>query len=123
MYAYFNADVECFKTNRLHGVHGGTILVHNRKWVRELVMYPWLTCALIKECIAPTGSHLKPCDLTAPNNYCCHRYDQAALSIILHQLLNYQQKYITLKMSSQLFTYKRGDKSGKNYIQNFRVNN
>ena len=41
----------------------------------------WVDCSLHKECIAPKGSVVSPCDFSRMKEgvYACHRYDQAAL--------------------------------------------
>ena len=54
--------------------------------LREKFIEPWLDCALHVECIAPNGSKRSPCadTLNHDGHYIgCHRYDQAALDLIL----------------------------------------
>ena len=58
--------------------------------VKEKLVEPWLDCALHEECIAPVGAKLGPCNFTMAGNHNgdyigCHRYDQAALDLILAQ--------------------------------------
>ena len=45
----------------------------------------WVDCSLHKECIAPKGSVVSPCDFSRMKEgvYACHRYDQAALNAII----------------------------------------
>lgn len=51
------------------------IIFFHRNFLTQLLMKAWVTCALDKTCIAPEGSRVNPC--------CgCHRYDQAALTLI-----------------------------------------
>ena len=63
-------------------------------WANSLMKFKflknWVDCALHKECIAPHGSHLWPCDFKLGNKtkgagvyIGCHRYDQSALDMIL----------------------------------------
>ena len=54
--------------------------------MKELLIEPWLDCALHRECIAPLGATLRPCHMTQNHDghyIGCHRYDQSALDIIL----------------------------------------
>ena len=56
--------------------------------MKEKLLEPWLDCALHEECIAPVGAKLGPCNFTMADNHNgdyigCHRYDQAALDLIL----------------------------------------
>ena len=54
--------------------------------MKELLIEPWLDCALHRECIAPLGATLRPCIFTKNHDghyIGCHRYDQSALDIIL----------------------------------------
>jgi hypothetical protein len=59
-----------------------------KSFVTELIMKAWVTCALDTKCMALEGAVLWPC--------CgCHRYDQAALSVISTFFYGYPKDKIT----------------------------
>ena len=54
--------------------------------IREKLIKPWVDCALHRECIAPHGATPGPCTDTSVHDgryIGCHRYDQAALNVII----------------------------------------
>ena len=54
--------------------------------MKEKLIDPWLDCALHKECIAPSGAKLWPCQFTKRHDghyVGCHRYDQSAMNLIM----------------------------------------
>lgn len=58
------------------------ILLFQRSLLSSLIMKAWVTCALDENCISPPGSKLTPC--------CgCHRYDQAAITIVSSYFYGY----------------------------------
>ncbi|XP_013396386.1 uncharacterized protein LOC106163376 [Lingula anatina] len=63
-----------------------------RKDTYEMILKPWVKCALTKECIAPAGS-----------NHGNHRYDQSALTVITYtsglQLQHHTELYAVIKQS------------------------
>ena len=60
----------------------------------ELIVKPWVACALKSDCIAPEGSKLTGC-LTPEKETDyngCHRYDQSALNVLLFKALGDERK-------------------------------
>ena len=56
--------------------------------LQKKFLEPWLDCALHEECIAPRGAQVGPCNFQMAGNHDgtyigCHRFDQAALDLIL----------------------------------------
>ncbi|XP_014669642.1 PREDICTED: uncharacterized protein LOC106810720 [Priapulus caudatus] len=94
MYDFFRAKADDFVG--LRSPAGGSVLVHNNRWTYNAVFLPWLVCALHRDCISPPGAKLGGCNLKNENtaNYCCHRYDQSALGIVLNNALNFNQSAI-----------------------------
>lgn len=66
---------------------GGINVWLDRQFAQEVVLWQWFRCVLDKNCIAPNGAKLSPCDFALgkiPGRYIgCHRFDQSALSVIL----------------------------------------
>jgi len=57
------------------------------------LLQPWVRCASVKDCIAPSGSQME-CD-KVDRNYeygNCHRYDQSAINLIAANLSDGQPK-------------------------------
>lgn len=62
------------------------ILFRSNDLLKEKFLTHWVDCAKHSECIAPNGSKHGPCNfnIMPKNAYAgCHRYDQAALTVIL----------------------------------------
>ena len=57
--------------------------------LNDLFLSDWVDCAVHEECIAPKGSTKDSCINSRPiQQYIgCHRYDQAALNLILYREL------------------------------------
>lgn len=74
MYDWFEESADNF-TN-IHMIDTSLVIMNRKNFINALVMKAWITCALVKECIAPIGSYISPC--------CgCHRYEQSSLTIII----------------------------------------
>ena len=70
----------------MYSIQAGGWLLWANAMMKEVLIEPWLDCALHKECIAPAGATIKPCHLTNRHDghyVGCHRYDQSALDLIL----------------------------------------
>ena len=72
------------------GTQGGVWLMWANGLMKSTVIPEWADCALHTECIAPEGgTQLYSCNLAMRDKYDdgryigCHRYDQAAISMIL----------------------------------------
>ena len=71
-------------------IESGLWVVWVNRLMRRKLLESWVDCALHKECIAPPGSVLEPCNYDAawrhdgPGRFVgCHRFEQSALSVIL----------------------------------------
>ncbi|BFZ18224.1 hypothetical protein BsWGS_21263 [Bradybaena similaris] len=76
---------------------------HREYFVDRVILEPWVACALEEECICPSDRSREGCrdSKTVSRNYyqgkggivygLCHRFDQSALSLIIHKL--YQDSY------------------------------
>ena len=119
MSKWFGSDNKEF--NSLEGLQANFFIFH-RNLVLELMMKSWVTCALDESCIAPKGSHIygsiKNWGLTGPDcHQCgCHRFDQAAITIIssffFGHPVNYQQyrsSYSSILRDSNVYTCDRRD--------------
>ena len=70
----------------MYSIEAAGFLMWANTIMKELLIEPWLDCALHRECIAPLGATLRPCIFTKNHDghyIGCHRYDQSALDIIL----------------------------------------
>ena len=56
----------------------------NTKDIADHIIKPWVDCSLTRECIAPLGS-TRTCNFSRfyRFNHNCHRFDQAALNLVL----------------------------------------
>ena len=82
---------------------------HNEPFVDRVILEPWATCGLHKECMCPNNGLSAGCAESkmvakkyAGNNGpivygLCHRFDQSTISLILHKL--YQAKYPWVMMN------------------------
>ena len=70
----------------MYSIEATGFLLWANATMKEILIDPWLDCALHEECIAPPGAELWPCHFSfhRDGRYTgCHRYDQSALDIIL----------------------------------------
>jgi len=73
---YLGMDMTLFHQTQQPICSAGILLIHvKNKTIVDRVIQPWMNCALVKECIGPTGS-----------NRTNHRQDQSALSVLLNML-------------------------------------
>ena len=85
---------------------GGTILLINTEDVQEHVMKWAAVCALVQDCIAPSGSRLY-CpggfwQTSQEKHGGCHRYDQALLSLLVTNLYNNKRERFSLNATEAL---------------------
>ena len=81
----------------------------NEPFVKRVILEPWVACALHEECMCPRNNKSAGCaeskkmaqrahENNGPIIYgLCHRFDQSAISLILHKL--YQAKYPWVMMN------------------------
>ncbi|CAH1785286.1 unnamed protein product [Owenia fusiformis] len=97
MYDFLPTDQE--KMKDLGSIGAGAMLLHNTNFVYEHYIKWWVLCALNRYCIAPDGSR-KFCDhyYTYEERYHiyrnCHRFEQAALNILVCNAFNHDKSTI-----------------------------
>ncbi|XP_067667576.1 uncharacterized protein [Haliotis asinina] len=65
----------------------GFLVLKNERFVREIVLKPWVACAMNKKCMCPAHPEtLIVCHTYVRKYNKCHRFDQAAINIILAKL-------------------------------------
>ena len=109
MFQYFKTKQEDFYFHR--AVEASHLIIYNTKSIHEKLMLPWVKCALLEDCISPTGAQNVGC-----NHYRkplfrysgCHHYDMSALNVILGIVFKFQvQTYTTkIKVFDTLSKYK-----------------
>ena len=108
-----------FPPSRQYMAHWGSIqsggwFILVNDLTREMLIAPWVDCALHKECIAPEGATKGHCkhSLNTRNDGTyigCHRYDQSALNIILAKNFGFEiwDKVVRNELTSRLATVVR----------------
>jgi len=84
MFNYFNANAEQFFFHRM--VSDKALLIFNTAAIHKGMMLPWLQCALMPDCVAPTGAQAGGCRFNKRPHYRysgCHGYDTSALNVVL----------------------------------------
>lgn len=91
MYKYFKASAEQYYF--LETAYTNQLILHNSKNLHNKVMLPWVKCALSSDCINPVGASNTGCTDRKPLYLYrgCHKYDVAALNIILGQVFDYDE--------------------------------
>ena len=84
-----------------------TMFVVNTEYNFKHVIYWHALCALEKMCIAPTNQ--LRCDFKNPDAKQCHRYDQAAINLLLSNDKRFQMSSYGISDVSQFLTIERGD--------------
>ena len=119
-YQYLPMDSETSKKTLMYG--GGLLVIMNTEVIYKDILHWWLLCALTEDCIAPIKK--KPCHFRRTRNKMsrfanCHRFDQAALSIIVQN--KYKVDIGNLIKRGKLFSVRRKALNVKKVC--FRVNN
>ncbi|XP_052285948.1 uncharacterized protein LOC127881840 [Dreissena polymorpha] len=93
MFTYFDVTPEQYYFHR--AIKTSHLVVFNTEFIKKDVMLPWVKCALVEECISPTGSQNS-------GGYCierkprylysgCHNYEQSALNLILGKSFKFDE--------------------------------
>lgn len=110
MFTFFEEKPENFYFHR--AVKTSHLILYNTDFVQNNIMLPWIKCALIEECISPTGSQNSGYCMERQPRYLysrCHHYEQSALNVILGKVFNYNEtKYST---SEKVFGIETGNKT------------
>ena len=86
MMKYLNYPKERKDMADIESLQSGGWLLWANDLMKEKLVDLWLDCALHKECIAPSGAELRPCQFTKRHDghyVGCHRYDQSAMNLIM----------------------------------------
>ncbi|KAK7491974.1 hypothetical protein BaRGS_00016820, partial [Batillaria attramentaria] len=92
-----------------HGeVQGGLGVYHNEKFVRDVVLDTWVSCAFNTSCMCvPNAGRLLYCNHKLPRKTSvCHRFDQSALGIIISTL--YRERTALVVGLDKSITVQRG---------------
>lgn len=98
MFDFFRTKQEMFYFHR--AVETTHIVIYNSPSVREQIMLPWVKCALLEDCINPTGAQNVGCNFMRKPLFKysgCHYYDMSALNIILGVMFEYDERPYTGK--------------------------
>ncbi|KAL3842070.1 hypothetical protein ACJMK2_020135 [Sinanodonta woodiana] len=88
-----NTDLQTFKTlgeepcsfRNTMETYATWMILHSTPFIAEYVMKPWVSCALIPNCMVVDRVPWS-CDIDKSTYGACHRFDQSVLSIILNRL-------------------------------------
>ncbi|XP_067668508.1 uncharacterized protein [Haliotis asinina] len=81
----------------------------NERFVREAILNPWIACALDSKCMCPSDPEkLIVCHTNFRKYNKCHRFDQAALNIILAKLFWGNER--SFSPSTKYFDIKKEDR-------------
>ncbi|XP_067659238.1 uncharacterized protein [Haliotis asinina] len=104
MINYFNTTACMYAPFTM--VEANFMMFHNEEFVRDAIIAPWMACAVNRNCMCPDGSILY-CNYSQNKYGICHRYDQAAISLIAMQLFGKHVESLRAKnLKSEI---KRGD--------------
>ncbi|XP_045163077.1 uncharacterized protein LOC123527578 [Mercenaria mercenaria] len=90
MFTYFEEKPEHYYFHR--AIKTSHLIVYNTDFVQSNIMLPWIKCALVEECISPTGSQNSGYCYQPKPRYLytgCHHYEQSALNVILGKAFSY----------------------------------
>ncbi|XP_076451649.1 uncharacterized protein LOC143287502 [Babylonia areolata] len=93
MFHYFNTRQDRYYFHR--AVESSHLVVVDSPVVREKIMLPWVKCALLEDCISPTGAQNTGCNFMRKPHFKysgCHFYDMSALNIILGPLFDFDER-------------------------------
>lgn len=95
---------------------------HREYFVDRVILEPWVACALDEDCICPSDRSRQGCrdsKIVSRNYYqgkggivygLCHRFDQSALSLILHKLYQDSYRWVMVQADT-LLAIRRGDRT------------
>ncbi|XP_064642790.1 uncharacterized protein LOC135497054 [Lineus longissimus] len=99
MFSYFKTKQDHYYFHRM--ISTETLVLFNTKMLHYDVMEPWVRCALIEECVRPTGAKNTACNYNRKPLYRysgCHRYEMSAMNIILGLVFNFDCGEYTTKI-------------------------
>lgn len=90
MFDFFKTKQDLYYFHR--AIETSHIVLFNTPTVQSEIMLPWTKCALLEECISPTGAQNVGCNFMRKPLFLysgCHYYDMSALNTILGLLFDY----------------------------------
>ncbi|KFM78916.1 hypothetical protein X975_07045, partial [Stegodyphus mimosarum] len=94
MFDYFNTKQEKYFFHRM--VQPNHIVLYNLNSIHFGLMFPWVKCALVPNCIAPIGAQNSGCRFDKKPLYRysgCHRYDISALNVVLGLMFDFSSSH------------------------------
>ena len=104
--------------NEYGEIEAGNVAFYDNH-VSRTIIRNWVSCALIKDCLAPIGSQAG-CRRGGMIAGQCHRYDQSVLSIILRRLYHKQNDYPLVEKAFWIIKVMRGERV--NYLPRMSKN-
>ncbi|XP_071095238.1 uncharacterized protein [Haliotis cracherodii] len=91
----------------------GFLVLKNERFVREVILKPWIACAMSPHCMCPAHPETLIVCYTYIRKYNkCHRFDQAAMNIILAKLFwghdmtfTPTRKYIDIRKEDKVYYF------------------
>lgn len=96
MFKHFKARAEDYYFQE--SAKTSQLIIYNTKKIHNELMLPWVKCALVEECINPTGAQNVACDYERKPLFKysgCHKYDMSALNVILGKIFQDFPEYTT----------------------------
>ena len=93
MFNYFQISQQC-QLASFYEVSGAFVVLKNDTFVHNAILDPWVACAFSSDCMCPSENGTKDCrtflrcTMQDDPYFRCHRFDQAALTIILAGLFD-----------------------------------
>ncbi|XP_071109069.1 uncharacterized protein [Haliotis cracherodii] len=112
MFQFFKTKPDEFYFHR--AVESSHLVIYNTETIHRELMLPWVKCALLEECISPTGAQNVGCNYLRKPLFKysgCHHYDMSALNVILGLLFDFEVS----KYSSSEKIFGTVSKDGMNY--------
>lgn len=119
MFKYFKTKQENYYF--LKAAKSNQLIIYYTDKIRKDLMLPWVKCALTKECINPTGAQNFGCNynLLPKFRYMgCHKYDMAALNIILGLMFDFTEApyEVNEKIFGVLVPEQNGNSTSRQYV-------
>ncbi|PVD22353.1 hypothetical protein C0Q70_18163 [Pomacea canaliculata] len=83
----------------------GFVVVKNEPLMSKAVLDPWVACAFAPRCVYPGDDWKKllPCHSDKRGYSVCHRFDQAALGVILVTLFDFKSSQLVVPDNAVFF--------------------
>lgn len=104
MFDCFNTKQEKFFFHRM--VQPNHIILYNINSIHFGVMFHWVKCALVPNCIAPIGAQNSGCRFDKKPLYRysgCHRYDMSALNVVLGLMFDFSSSHYSASEDEKFF--------------------